>query len=183
MKTQRILCIILIVAVICTLSACGAEKSNGGGESKLSGTPEDVLAIIIDGLDAAGVEAPMSFPPMAVPAEDSQNAIGLSEADYKQYVAAAAHSMAAIGTFAHQIIVIQGVDDNAAAQIKKLVSSDGGYDPQKWICVFPEIVVAVDSGPYVLIVASYREVADTAIEVFSEAAGSTGDVVTFWEGI
>jgi len=157
-------------------------STGGGGESGLSGTPEEVLSMIIEGLNDAAVEMPMSIPPMAVTAETSQYTIGLSEADFERYVAAAAHSMAAIGTFAHQIIIIQGVDDNAAGQIKKLVSGADGYDSQKWICVFPQKSIAVDAGPYVLLVASYSEVADTAIEILKNAAGSIGEVITFWEG-
>ena len=156
----------------------GGEGNNGSG---LSGTPENVLAKVIEGLNNAGAEMPMSFPPASVAADASQNTIGLSEADFGKYVAAAAQSTAAIGTFAHQIIVIQGLDDSAAVQIKKLVSGSGGYDPQKWICVFPERVIAVESGNYVLIVASYRDVADTAVEVFRDIAGSIGEVATFWD--
>ena len=123
---------------------------------------------------------PMSMPPAAVSAEESQNTIGLSEADFNKYVASAAHSLAAIGTFAHQIILIQGVDNKAAAQIKNLVSSDDGYNPKKWVCVYPDKGIVVDSGSYVLLVAASDEVADAAVEVFKNIAGSIGEVITFW---
>jgi hypothetical protein len=118
---------------------------------------------------------------MAVAADISENMIGLSEADFNKYAAAAAQSMAAIGTFAHQLIIIQGVDDKAAAQIKSLVSGDNGYNPKKWVCVFPQRAVAVDSGSYVLLVAASGEVADAAVEIFRNIAGSAGDVITFWD--
>jgi hypothetical protein len=117
---------------------------------------------------------------MAVSAAESQNTIGLSESDFNKYVAAAAQSLAAIGTFAHQIIVIQGVDDKAAGQIKSLVSGDGGYDPKKWVCVYPEKAVAVESGSYVLLVAAKNDVADAAVEIFRETAGSIGEANVFW---
>ena len=156
---------------------------NGSPAPGIAGTPEDILAEFVDELRDAGAEMPMSMPPSAVSAEESQNAIGLSEADFELYVSAAAQSIAAIGTFAHQIVLYQAVDANAAGQIKRLVSESGGYNPQKWICVFPETVVVVDSGSYVLLVASYREVAEIALEVFEAKAGSTGEAITFWNGV
>ncbi|MCL2124729.1 MAG: hypothetical protein FWH33_01925 [Oscillospiraceae bacterium] len=161
----------------------GSNAGENGGGTGLSGAPADILSSLVDSLNAAGLQMPMSFPPTPVSAQDSQNAIGLSEADFNNYVSAAAQSIAAIGTFAHQIVIIQGVDDNAAAQIKKLVSGSGGYDSQKWICVFPEKTVAIDAGPYVLLVAANRDVVDAAVELFKTAAGNAGEAVTFYEGI
>ena len=155
--------------------------SDGGGGTGLAGTPEEILVSLLESLADSGIETPMSMPPIPVTAEQSQNTIGLSEADFERYVASAAQSMAAIGTFAHQVIIIQGVDDNAAGQIKALVSGKDGYDSQKWICVFPEKTVAIDSGPYVLLVAAKRAVADAAVEFFKAAGGSVGEAVTFWE--
>ena len=246
MKTNRIICVIITIALICSITACntrsgenggpGSESTSspapdksenqspaptsspnpgnsetsspaptsspdpggsetpsaepstapgtgGGGQAGLSGTTEEILAKLVEDLQNAGAEMPMAFPPTAVPAGDSQFAIGLSETDFEKYVASAAQSLAAIGTFAHQIVLIEGVDTAAAGQIKKLVSSDGGYDAQKWICVFPEKVIAVESGAYVLLVASYREVADKAVEIFEATVGSIGEVVTFWDGV
>ena len=139
-----------------------------------------MLGKLVDDLGAAGVQMPMCMPPAAVTAEESQNTIGLSEADFNKYVAEAAQSFAAIGTFAHQIIMIKGVDESAAVQIKKLVSSDGGYDPKKWVCVYPEEAVAVDAGVYVLIAAAKRDVVDAAVDLFIGTAGSSGEAITFW---
>lgn len=162
----------------------GAEDAvspDGGGGSGLTGTSEDVLVMLLDSLADSGAETPMCIPPMAVEPEMSQNTIGLSEADFTRLVEDTAYTMAAIGTFAHQIIVIRGVDERAAGEIKRLVTGDGGYDAKKWICVFPEKAVAVDSGVYVLIVASTSDVADAAVEAFAAAAGTTGDADVFWE--
>ena len=124
---------------------------------------------------------PMSFPPSEVTPDLSQNTIGLSEADFGRLVTSAAYNMAGIGTFAHQMIMIQAKDDKAAVEVKRIVSGDGGYDAAKWICVFPEKAIAVESGSYVLLVASYAEVADAAVENFRETAGSIGDVNVFYE--
>ncbi|MDR0492012.1 MAG: hypothetical protein LBH28_12290 [Oscillospiraceae bacterium] len=240
MKTRKILCVIVVVVMMCSLVACNSNgdggsssvdgdntatgeptpspdsptpsasptpsdsptpsasptpsdspmpsdspplsgENGGGSGSGLAGTPEEIIAKLVEDIANTGAQMPMSMPPMAVAAEVSQNTIGLSEADFNKYVAAAAQSMAAIGTFAHQIIIIQGVDDKAAVQIKNLVSGSSGYDPKKWICVFPEKAIVVESGSYVLLVASYGEVADAAVEAFRKTAGNIGEVNTFWE--
>ena len=158
-----------------------AEPGSDSTGSDLTGAPEDILGKLMDDLKAGEVEMPMCIPPMKVDPEMSQNTIGLSEADFEKYVADCAYTMAAIGTFAHQMIVIQAKDAGAAGDVKKIVSGDNGYDAKKWICVFPEKAVAVESGVYVLIVAASAEVADSAVEAFKDAAGSIGEVNTFWE--
>jgi len=164
----------------------GGDSGSGGGSTDgagLSGTASEVLGKLVEDLISAGVEMPMSLPgpPPEVTAELSQNTIGLSEGDFDRLVASAAHSLAAIGTFAHQLIIIQGKDASAAAEIKGLVSGPGGYDPQKWICVWPERAMAVDAGAYVLVAASYVKVVEAAERAFRDAAGKTGEAVIFWE--
>jgi len=141
----------------------------------------EILGKLVEELMGAGVNMPMSLPPTEVAADMSQNTIGLSEADFGRLVTSAAFNMAAIGTFAHQIIVIQAVDDRAALDVKRLVSGDNGYDAKKWICVYPDKAVAVEAGRYVLLVASYNEVVDAAVEYFRSAAGSIGEVNVFFE--
>ena len=159
----------------------GGGGETGGGSAGLSGSPADILSKLIDAISSAGVEMPMSLPPTAVTPDLSHNTIGLEENDFTRLVVSASYSLAAIGTFAHQIIMIKANDAASAVEVKKLVSGDGGYDPQKWICVWPEKVIAVESGEFVLIVASYNKVVDAAIAAFKSAAGSIGDVNTIWE--
>jgi len=176
---RRFVCLSIAVIILAFTVACGG--SGGGSQTNLTGTADDVLVKLLSDIEAAGVEMPMGLPPSAVPPDISQNTVGLSTADFNRLVASSSYSLAAIGTFAHQIIVLQGNDAAAAVQIKDIVSKDGGYDPQKWICVWPDRVIAVDSGAYVLIVASYNDVVDAAIAAFKADAGTTGDVITFWE--
>ena len=155
--------------------------SGGSGGTALTGSAVDILAKLVDDLLAAGVEMPMALPPTEVTSDVSQYSIGLSEDDFVRLVDSAAYSLAAIGTFAHQISLIQGKDAGAAAEIKRLVSSAGGFDAQKWICVWPELVVAVDSGEYVLLAAARQHVVEAAVDMFRETGGTTGDIITFWE--
>ena len=182
MSIKKLVCVLLVIATVCCCAAaCGSDKDSGGVASNLSGSAEEVLAGLTGALAESGVQAPMSLPPMPVTADVSQNTMGLSEADFGKLVEDASYTMAAIGTFAHQIIVVKAVDAGAAAEIKGLVAGDGGYDAKKWICVFPERAVAVDSGAYVLIVASAGAVADVVVDAFKAAAGSTGEAEVFWE--
>ena len=163
----------------------GTNGGNGGtdnnGDQNLTGSAADILNEIVGDITAAGVEMPMSIPPMPVTSDMSQNTVGLSEADFNKYVVDSAYNMAAIGTFAHQLIVLKAVDAKAAGEINKLVSSDNGYDAKKWVCVFPDKAAVVDAGEYVLIAAASTAVVDAAVDAFKSIMGSIGDVNTFWE--
>ena len=162
----------------------GEDGNNtGNNQSNLAGSAEDTLNQILEDLENAGVKMPMAMPPLAVTGDQSQYMIGLSEADFNRLVESAYSSQAAIATFAHQIIMIQAKDLSAAAEIKNLVTGKGGYDAMKWICVIPDSAVAIDSGVYVLIVASRNEVVDPVVEAFIAAAGNTGSAVRFFEHI
>ena len=164
----------------------GSDKGDGNnGESAQPALPEqtpaEILSRLVEDISSMGVEMPMSLPPTEVTADLSQNTIGLSEGDFNKLVSSASYNMAAIGTFAHQIIVIKAKDAGAATEVKKLVSGANGYDSKKWICVFPEKTIAVESGNYVLIVASYKAVVEAGVEAFKEITGSIGSVNTIWE--
>jgi len=160
----------------------GNSISNNN-QSNLTGSAEDILNQILDAMNDAGIRMPIALPPLAVAGDLSQNAIGLSEADFDRLVVSAYYSQAAIATFAHQIIMIQAKDAAAAAMIKSLVSGKNGYDAMKWVCVIPQSVVAIDSGEYVMIVASHNDVVDAALEAFEAAAGKTGESIKFFEHI
>jgi len=154
----------------------------------LSGDPHQLLEKLVDAvteeIKAAGEFMYMSFITDVTP-DLSQNAAGLSEADFGSLVIAAASSMAAIGSQAHQIVLFQAKNSNAAAEVKKIVagraSGKDGYDSQKWICVWPEQSIVVESGDYVLLVASRVDIVESALGVFTEMAGKVGSVDKFYE--
>jgi len=167
-----------------SVSACAGQtggSGTGGGSTDLTGSALDVLSKLDEDLQQTGIQMPMTLPPMEVSPDMSQNDIGLSTADFNNLVTSAASSLAAIGTFAHQIAIIQANDAAAATQVKGLISGSGGYDAQKWICVWPEKVIVVESGAYVLLAAAHADVVDAAVEAFRSEAGSIGTVVTFFE--
>ena len=162
-------------------SGGGGESGSGGGAAGLSGTPVEVLEKLVAEIQGAGVGMPMTLPPTEVTPDLSQSIIGLSEADFGKLVASAAYNLAAIGTFAHQIIVVKAKDAASAAEVKKLICGENGYDVYKWICVWPKKAAAVESGEYVLLVASENAVVDEAMKAFEKLAGSIGTVNNFWE--
>lgn len=184
MKIKKLICILTAIVMISLLAACAGENGGGGSgpvDSDLSGSAIDVLSKLDADLAQTGIEMPMTLPPTEVTADMSQNDIGLSSSDFNRLVVDAASSLAAIGTFAHQIAVIQANDASAAAEVKRLISGTNGYDALKWICVWPERVIVVESGAYVLLAAANADVVDAAIEAFRSEAGAIGTVVTFFE--
>ena len=162
----------------------GGEGDLPGSEpdsSDSSNTPKGILDKLTTDLPAVGVTLPMSMPSTAISLSELQYAAGLSEADFESHVTAVWHSMAGISTIAHQIIVYQCNDEDAAKAVKSIVSSEGGYDPEKWVCVFPQTVVVVEAGTFVLLVASRREIADATVELFGDYFGDIGEANVFWE--
>jgi hypothetical protein len=181
-RLKGIVGIFLSIVMITMLASCGGGGDGGGAAvSNLSGTAEEVLVQLLSDIETAGVETPMPLPPTAVDAGMSQFLVGLSEGDFNRLVISSSYSMAAIATFAHQITVLQLKDSASATEAKDLISADGGFDPHKWICVWPEKVIAVNSGSYVLLVASTNDTVDATLNAFKAAAGSTGTVLTIFE--
>ena len=186
MYTKKITGIILAVAMSLMVASCGIANAGDNDnvvQTNLTGTADEVLEQILADLQESGEHMPMALPPTGVTGDLSQNAIGLSTEDFDKLVDSAFYSMAAIATFAHQIIIIKAIDAAAAAEIKKLVSSENGYDALKWICVRPDSAVVIDSGEYVMIAVSYNEVVNAALAAFEAAAGNTGESVKFFEHV
>jgi len=122
---------------------------------------------------------PMSFT-QEVSSDVCQNTLGLSPDDFNKYVVSAYVSTAAISTFAHEIALIQTKDANSAAQVKKLISGDGGFDSTQWICVYPDESTVVSSGSYVLLAVSRADVVTAALNAFKAEAGTVSDTNVFY---
>jgi len=179
-KIKSLIAFVLITTMFIIVTACG-NSGAGTSDTNLTGTAEDVLQLILDSIVEKGIETPMALPPLAPQPESAQHDIGLSEADFNRLVETASSSVAAIGTFAHQIVIIQAKNAAMAGEVKTLISGSGGYDAKKWICVFPDVAIVLESGSYVLLAASTNEIVAAAISAFETAAGNTGTVTTFWD--
>ena len=179
-KIKSLIAFVLVTTMFIIVTACG-NSGAGTSDTNLTGTAEDVLQLILDSIVEKGIETPMALPPLAPQPESAQHDIGLSEADFNRLVETASSSVAAIGTFAHQIVIIQAKNAAMAGEVKTLISGSGGYDAKKWICVFPDVAIVLESGSYVLLAASTNEIVAAAISAFETAAGNTGTVTTFWD--
>jgi hypothetical protein len=165
------------------LTACGGGSGGAAAPAtNLQGPPGEILEkVLTEAVSAlpADKPAPMTFT-TEVTAETSQNQIGLSGADFDKYVESASVATAVIGTFPHEIGMIEAKDAASAAEVKKLIAGDGGDDSNKWICVFPERSYVVESGHYVLLAVSRADVVEAVLAAFTEEAGNVGEVDEFF---
>ena len=168
---KKLLCLAAAAALLLSVAACGAN----GGKDTLTGSPEELLARL---KEAVTVELPMSFD-SEVTAESAQSALGLTEAQFAEFVESAYESQAAITTIAQSTVLIKCKSVADASEVKKLIA--GGYDSRKWICVFPQQSVVVESGSYVLLAVGKVEATDALVEAFrSISEGNTGSPDVFF---
>ncbi|MDR2590042.1 MAG: DUF4358 domain-containing protein [Oscillospiraceae bacterium] len=183
---KKIICVVLCTLMVASLVACAGTGNGGGGgasQTNLTGTTDGILTKIVDGVAEAGVETPFVMPPLQVMADSSEFDIGLSTDDFNRLVDDAYSSIAAISTFAHQISVIKANSAADATEIMSIISSNGGFDPNKWICVWPQNASVIRSGEYVLLAASRNDIVEAAIDTFTTqaGAGNVSSVNRFWE--
>jgi len=173
---KKILCAVAVAALLLALAACGAPSA----EDTLTGTAEEILLQL---KEAPGVELSMTMD-SPITAEIAHYVLGLTEAQFEQYVDSAYEAAAAISTFAQSNVVVKCKDIAAAAEVKKLIAA--GYDSHKWICVFPEQSVVVESGSYVLLSVGSAGLTNAFVEAFKTLSGDnigTPDVFfTFADG-
>jgi hypothetical protein len=140
-----------------------------------------VLQAVLDAADARLGEddkLPGSFV-TTVDGTTASAMLGVAAEQFGSYATDASVATAAIGTFPHAVAIIKCKDAAAAGEVKKLVA--GGFDPEKWICVFPEQCFVVESGEYILLAATKNVSADALIAGFTElSGGSVGSVNVFY---
>jgi len=165
---KKLLCLFAAATLLLPFAACGAKDT-------LTGTPEEVLKQL---KAAVTVELPMSLD-SEVTAENAQNALGLTEAQFADYVDSAYESTAAIATLPQSNALVKCKSIAAAAEVKKFIAA--GFDSRKWICVFPEQSVVVESGSYVLLAVGKAQATDALVEAFKTISeGNTGSPEVFF---
>ncbi|GHU96480.1 hypothetical protein FACS1894208_11150 [Clostridia bacterium] len=181
------LCLIIIAALTLSLTACTSSSDGGPNtaspppvsptptpappQDTLKGTTAEILEkIIADANKALGEDSamPMSFT-SEVTEETSEGNLGLTSDQFKSKVKSASVSTAAIGSFAHEIALVQCANAEDAAEVKGLIAK--GFDSGKWICVFPDRSVVIDSVSYVLLVAAKDANIDAVVKAFTDEAG------------
>ena len=167
---KKLICIAAAAALLLGFAACGGSP---GAKDSLTGTPEEILAQLKDKV-ALGMTLDEE-----VTAERAEYVLGLTEAQFGEYVESAFEAMAAIATFAQSTVIVKCKDAAAAAQVKKLIAA--GFDSNKWICVFPEQSVVVESGSYVLLAVGVVITTDALVEAFKDiSGGNTGTPEVFF---
>ena len=173
--------LLISLALVCgvglLLAACAADQTPGQqpNAEPLSGEPADILSALID---ACEVEMVNTLD-VELTADNAQYYLGLSSDQFTNYVKSVAVKEAAINAQAHLVAVIECADADAASEVKTLIAEN--FDPQRWVCVSPEQCFVVDSGNYLLLAATYDDVAEALKTAFATAAGSSmGTVDVFY---
>ena len=174
---KLLICLGLVLAVGLLFAACTntEQPSDDQGNTGLSGEPADILNSLIENCDVEMVPTM----DVEVSADNAQHYLGLTSEQFTQYVQSAAVKEAAINAQAHLVAVLQCTDEAAAAEVKGMIAEN--FDPMRWICVTPEQCFVVDAGSYVLLAATYEDVAAALQTAFANAAGSSmGTVEVFY---
>ena len=176
MKKKLTITLALILALSAALMGCA--KGPGAEDTKLSGATNDILAAVFksSGLDF------MTFDEQ-VTEETSESFLGLTPEQMKENVDDAYVTTAAINVHAHLTALVKAKDAAAAQKVKELIAEN--FDSGRWICVFPEQSLVIDSGAYVLLVSSSKEEGDALKNAFVELAGekSVGEENLFFTGL
>jgi len=166
-----------IVAAATLLLAFAACTPASGEKDTLTGTPEELLAQLKEAVDLGMTFDDEISPDSAV--SIPQIALGLTDAQFEQYVQSAYEAKAMILTAAQRTAVVKCKDAAAAAQVKKLIAE--GFDSHQWICVFPDQSVVVESGSYVLLAVGEAETTNALVEAFKAlSGGNTGSPDVFF---
>ncbi|MDR1069873.1 MAG: DUF4358 domain-containing protein [Gracilibacteraceae bacterium] len=185
---KKIILLAVSLLLLLTFSACG-----GGGTPPAASTPppaevpadtltgetvEILAAVVAAAGEAAEAPLPQSFEDQ-VTAENCQGMLGLTPEQFAEYVTDAYVSNAALTTSAHEVALVKCNDPAAAAEVKALIAE--GFDSQKWVCVLPDESSVVDSGSYVLLLATSSDYAEALTAGFTAlAADNTGEKIVFY---
>ena len=165
---KKMLCFAAAIVLFLCCAACGA-----GAADTLEGSPQELLTQL---KETAAADFGVGFD-SEVTAETAQGTLGLTAVLFEQYVDSAYESAAAISSIAQSNVLVKCKDATAAAEVKRLIA--GTFDSTKWICVFPEQCVVVESGSYVLLAVGTKENTDAlvvALKTLSENNTGTPDV-------
>jgi hypothetical protein len=153
------------------------QPPQDGGQEDTKALFERVLAAA-DALLDEGDRPGMTFED-PVTAENCEGMLGLTTQEFTELVVSAYTSNAAFISTAHEVALIECADAAGAERVKGLVAK--GFNPNRWICVFPEYALVVESGKYVLLSASMGNFCNAVVEAFaSEMGGETGKTDTFY---
>lgn len=141
---------------------------------------DKVLNNILATAHDSGYEFPVPLGPNAVTADQLKSLIGITAGDYDKYVSSAAQILVEFDEIAYQMVMVQAKDIASVAKIKAIAIGEGGYDPPERFGNLLKKAIAVESGSYVLLVASDEFFCKIAVEEFAKVTGTIEDVTAFW---
>ena len=185
-------CVFLVAATACTNeggSPSGSAKPNNTSSpspspeatptatpapvNTITGSAADVLAAI---LEKAG-ESEIATMEVPLDAENSFGMAGISAEQLNSFVEESVVSTAMMSSVAHIAVLVKCKDIEAANTIKLAMKDN--FDVRRWVCVMPEKAFVVDSVSYVLLVASFKDYADSLFNEFKALAGENiGEMVS-----
>ena len=184
MKKKARSAIGVIVSLMLSVSLVVLGGCGGGGNAAkdtLTGTTAALMTQLMEKAKtklSSGEEFPMTFDD-AVTSDKSEFILGLTSAQFGQYVTEATASTAAIATFAYQVALVKCKSIKDAETVVGLIAA--GFNPMRWVCVSPEQCFVQQSGSYVLLVASSKTQAEALRAAFSDlAGGNVGTANTFY---
>ena len=190
---KKIISILLCCVFLVAATACTSEGGDPSGSAKpnntnspspmpeatptapvdsITGSAADVLASI---LEKAG-DSEVSTMEVPLDAENSLGMAGISAEQLESLVEDSVVSSAMMTSVAHIAVLVKCKDVESAETIKLAMKDN--FDVRRWVCVMPEKVFVVDSGTYVMLVASFKDYADALYNEFKAIAGENiGEMV------
>mgnify|MGYP001629118968 FL=1 len=193
---KKIISILLCCVFLVAATACTSESGDPSGSAKpnntnspsptpeatptatpapvdsITGSAADVLASILEKAgdsEVATMEVPLD-------AENSLGMAGISAEQLESLVEDSVVSSAMMSSVAHIAVLVKCKDVESAETIKLAMKDN--FDVRRWVCVMPEKVFVVDSGTYVMLVASFEDYADALYNEFKAIAGENiGEMV------
>ncbi|MCL2509106.1 MAG: DUF4358 domain-containing protein [Oscillospiraceae bacterium] len=158
---KKFIYLAMAAVMLLALAACSAS----GAKDTLTGTAEEILLQL---KESPGVDLGMTMDD-EITADKAEYALGLTAAQFAEYADSAYEVAAAISTFAQSNVLVKCKDVSAAAEVKKLIAA--GFNSNKWVCVFPEQSVVVESGSYVLLAVGKADTTNALVEAFRSLSG------------
>ena len=164
MKIGRAIVVTLICAAVLTLfTGCVFSREDANADSDMSDMSlDEVVDRLVDGVDVPGYEI--------VPLDES-NFEFYAFTPYEEGITAVAAD-ALVNVTPHSLVVIRTENGDAADLADQIFKN---ADPNKWLCVGSEIVNVANNDKYVVLVMSYRDVADDIISNFDNLSAELGD--------
>jgi len=151
--------------------ACGGPT----GEVYYSDSAIGTLKKIIDNADG--------LPTVIVDTLSVENApamLGLLKDDFATFILEAAAATCESDEIAFQAVLAQLREEGDAEMIAGLIQT--GFDPGKWVYVFPDSSLTAVSGPYLLLAVGSGSETQALADAFKTVIGGSATITVFYEG-